>query len=88
MHVELEQTVDKSFKMVLVSNPTLCRITVTMLLTAISRRRVKHPEAVILQALLPLVPIPLRVSPCTFLPNFYFWVLGLIFIPSLIDLQM
>lgn len=52
MLVELELTVLPSFKAVRVTNPTLSKITATMLSTAISKGRAKLHRAAILQALL------------------------------------
>lgn len=59
MHVELGLTVALPIKMGDASNPILSRLTALMLLTAISRRRVKLRDLVILVGLrkfLPLIP--------------------------------
>lgn len=77
MLVEPELTVLQSSKTVCVGTPTRCKITATMPLTAISRERAKLLEAVILQALLPLVPIPLPVTPFHKSPS-YTWFIFLV----------
>lgn len=76
MLVEPELTVLQSSKTVCVGTPTRCKITATMPLTAISRERAKLLEAVILQALLPLVPIPLPVTPFHKSPTYLIHIPG------------
>ena len=75
--MELELTVLQSSKTVCVGTLTRCKITATMPLTAISRERAKLLEAVIFQALLPLVPIPLPVTPFHKSPSYLIHIPGL-----------
>jgi hypothetical protein len=71
MHVELGLTVTLSIKTDLVSTPTVLGLTAPMLLTAISKRRVKLKAPVILLAPLQFLYLTLVIK----LPSIFFFTL-------------